>query len=109
MFTSETRIPLLSKSRFIAGLQCGLRLWHECYNPDLASEISRAQQAIFDMGHEVGELATRLYPGGIIIKEDHLHHEEGVQSSGFGNDRLVPHEERKGGSQGRECGSTICP
>ena len=81
MVTSETRIPLLSKSRFIAGLQCGLRLWHECYNPDLASQISGAQQAIFDMGHEVGELATRLYPGGIIITEDHLYHEEGVHTT----------------------------
>jgi hypothetical protein len=81
MVTSYTRIPLLSKSRFIAGLQCGLRLWYECYNPGLASVISAAQQAIFDMGHEVGELATRLYPGGILIKEDHLHHEEGVQAT----------------------------
>ena len=81
MVKSEIGIPLLSKSRFIAGLQCGLRLWHECYNPDLASEISGAQQAIFDMGHEVGELATCLYHGGIIITEDHLHHEEGVQTT----------------------------
>ena len=81
MITSETRISLLSKSRFIAGLQCGLRLWHECYNPGLASEISAAQQAVFDVGHEVGELATRLYPGGILITEDHLHHGEGVQTT----------------------------
>jgi hypothetical protein len=81
MATSETKIPLLSKSRFIAGLQCGLRLWHECYNPGLASEISAAQQAVFDTGHDVGELATRLYPGGIMIMEDHLHHEEGLQTT----------------------------
>ncbi len=81
MIRSETRISLLSKSRFLAGLQCGLRLWHECYNPGLASEISAAQQAIFNMGHEVGELATRLYPGGILIREDHLHHEEGIQTT----------------------------
>jgi CRISPR/Cas system-associated exonuclease Cas4 (RecB family) len=47
----------------------------------LASEISEGQQAIFDMGHEVGELATRLYPGGVLIVEDHLHHKEAVQST----------------------------
>ena len=81
MITSETGISLLSKSRFIAGLQCSLRLWHECFNPGLASEISAAQQAIFDMGHKVGELATCLYPGGILITEDHLHHKEGVQTT----------------------------
>ena len=70
--------PLLSKSRFLAGLQCELRLWHTCYNRDLAAEISPVQQYIFDTGHEVGELATRLYPGGVLIEEDHLHHEEAV-------------------------------
>lgn len=25
--------PMLSKSRFIAGLQCPLRLWYQCFNP----------------------------------------------------------------------------
>jgi predicted RecB family nuclease len=37
------------------------------------------QQAIFDTGHEVGRLATRLYPGGVLIEEDYLHHEEAMQ------------------------------
>ena len=75
------KTPLLSKSRFITGQQCHLRLWYQCYQPELTSEISEAQQAIFDSGHEVGELATRLYPGGVSIVEDHLHHEEAVQST----------------------------
>jgi len=73
--------PLLSKSRFLAGSQCQLRLWHQCYNRELASEISPAQQAIFDAGQEVGRLATRLYPGGVLIEEDHLHHYEAAQST----------------------------
>jgi len=72
---------MLSKSRFLSGLQCHLRLRYSCFNRNLASETSYAQQAIFDMGHEVGELATRLYPGGILIEEDHLHHEEAVQTT----------------------------
>jgi len=33
------------------------------------------------MGHEVGRLATQLYPSGVLIEEDHLHHEEAVQST----------------------------
>ena len=75
------KTPMLSKSRFLAGLQCQLRLWYQCYERDLASEVSAAQQAIFDTGHEVGQLATRLYPGGVLIQEDHLHHTEAVQST----------------------------
>jgi predicted RecB family nuclease len=75
------KTPLLSKSRFITGQQCHLRLWYQCYHPDLASETSEAQQAIFDVGHKVGELATRLYPGGRRIAEDHTHHEKAVQTT----------------------------
>ena len=73
--------PKLSKSRFVAGLQCPLRLWNQCYRAELAAEPSPAQQALFDTGHEVGRLATRLYPGGALIEEDHLHHEEAVRST----------------------------
>lgn len=76
------KTPLLSKSRFLAGLQCELRLWHTCYNRDLAGEVSPVQQYIFDMGHRVGELATRLYPKGVLIDEDYMHHREAVLHTG---------------------------
>lgn len=79
--SNPPKTPLLSKSRFLAGLQCPLRLWHACFNRELAAEISPAQQAIFDVGHAVGELATRRYPGGVFIQENHLHHEEAVRST----------------------------
>lgn len=72
---------MLSKSRFVAGLQCPLRLWYTCYKPELATEISPMQQAIFDTGHEVGRLATRLYPQGTLIEEGYLHHQEAMQST----------------------------
>jgi hypothetical protein len=72
------RIPTLSKSRFLAGLQCPLRLWHQCYNPHLAAEVSPVQQALFDTGHEVGRLATTLFPGGRLIEEDYIHHNKAV-------------------------------
>ena len=88
---NQRTVPMLSKSRFLAGLQCLLRLWHQCYNRELASEITPAQQALFDMGHEVGRLATRRYPDGILIGEDHLHHEEAVRSTLTAmNDPTVP-------------------
>jgi predicted RecB family nuclease len=70
--------PLLSKSRFLAGLQCQLRLWYQCYQPELASAVSAAQEAMFQAGREVGTLATGLHPEGILIEPDYQHHEEAV-------------------------------
>lgn len=81
MKKSSKKIPMLSKTRYQAGLQCPVRLWHTCYNPQLAAEISPVQQAVFDMGHRVGELATCVYPGGVLVQEDHLHHEEAVKTT----------------------------
>jgi len=72
---------MLSKSRFLSGLQCHLCLWHSCYNPDLATDVSPVQQAIFDTGHKVGELATRLYPEGVLIEERYFEHEKAVQKT----------------------------
>ena len=65
--------PRLSKSRFIAGTQCHLRLWYETYERELASAPDDALQAIFDTGHEVGEVACRRYPGGHRVAHDHRH------------------------------------
>lgn len=57
----------LSKSRFIAGLQCELRLWNDVHRRDLATAWSDTQQAIFDRGTRVGELAQARYPGGVLV------------------------------------------
>ena len=57
---NQSNVPMLSKSRFLAGLHCPLNLWYQCYNRELASEVSPAQQALIDMGHEVGRQATQL-------------------------------------------------
>ena len=75
------RIPLLSKSRFMAGMQCHKRLYFECYHRELADEVSESQQAIFDTGTSVGELATNLCSGGILVTENHLHHEEAIETT----------------------------
>ena len=74
-------LPLLSKSRFLAGLQCPLRLWYQCYNRELAAPVSPMQQSLFDTGHKVGQMATQRYPGGILIEEDYMHHEAAIQST----------------------------
>ncbi len=54
----------LSKSKLLSHRQCPKRLWLELNRPDLA-EISAATQLAFDFGHEVGDVARKLYdPAG---------------------------------------------
>ena len=74
-------IPLLSKSRFGAGLQCHKRLFLECYSPKLADPIDPGQQAIFDSGTAVGELATERIPGGRLIEEEYYLHAQAVATT----------------------------
>lgn len=57
------RLPMtrpLSKSKLIAFRQCPKRLWLEVHHPEWR-EDSAATQAIFASGHEVGELAQRIF------------------------------------------------
>ncbi len=64
----------LSKSRFMAGLQCLKRLYLETYARHLADEPDPASQAVLDSGTRVGELARQRFPGGMLISEEpHLH------------------------------------
>ncbi len=62
--------PRLSKSRYISGLQCSKRLWYEANAFQQIPQFDAAAMARFDQGHEVGRLATRLFPGGVEIARD---------------------------------------
>jgi len=53
----------LSKSKLLAFRQCPRRLWLEIHRPDLRKE-SASSQASFDVGHQVGDIARRLYDAG---------------------------------------------
>lgn len=60
----------LSKSRFTAGLQCRRLLWwrvNDMGAPELVPDAR--QQAIFDQGTRVGELARTHVPGGTLADE----------------------------------------
>ena len=59
---------LLSKSSFIRGCQCLKSLYLYKYHYKLKDPISKEQQAKFDRGHKVGELAQKLFPCGIDVK-----------------------------------------
>jgi len=71
-------LPLLSKSRFTAGLQCLGRLYRTCYQRELATLPDAAQQARFDAGTRVGEIARELRPGGVLITEPAFRHDAAV-------------------------------
>jgi hypothetical protein len=61
----------LSKSQYIRGLQCHKALWLYRHRRDLMTEPDANRLAMFASGHEVGELAKSLFPGGTEIEFDH--------------------------------------
>jgi hypothetical protein len=69
----------MSKSKFLAGLQCQKRLYLEIHAPFLASRPDGAMQAILDVGTEVGEVARRRFPGGVLVEAGHRHSLEALQ------------------------------
>ncbi len=59
----------LSKTKIMAGLQCHKRLWLDIHAPERA-EISDATERVFQIGHNVGEIAQTLWPHGIMVGHD---------------------------------------
>ncbi len=58
---------MLSKSRYLSGLQCSKRLWIETRERGSLPPVDASTQALFDQGHEVGRLAQQLFPGGLEL------------------------------------------
>lgn len=71
-------MPTLSKSKIIAFRQCPKRMWLEIHRKDL-KEDSAATQASYQVGHEIGDVARRIYDasGNAILID--------VNTEGFGN------------------------
>lgn len=69
----------LSKSRFLAGLQCAKRLYLQIHAPELASEVDEQRQALLQVGTEVGALARQCFPGGYLVEEGYRHAEAALQ------------------------------
>ena len=61
---------LLTKSKYLDGLQCPKYLWIACNEPERIPEPDATTQHIFDQGHLVGELAKKLFPGGIDVPNE---------------------------------------
>lgn len=68
----------LSKSKYLAGLQCPKRLYLEIHARELASEMDEGTQAVIDAGTRVGELARERYPGGVLVEVECFKVAEGL-------------------------------
>jgi predicted RecB family nuclease len=82
--------PALSKSRFMAGLQCLKRLYLECYERQRSLPIDAFGRAVLETGRAVGTLARGRFPGGTLIdpRLDHDRAEEMTRA--VLEDRTVP-------------------
>ena len=61
----------LSKSRFLTGVRCHKLLWWGVHEPDAVElQPDKVLLDLFDQGHAVGELATTLFPGGVLMPHD---------------------------------------
>jgi hypothetical protein len=58
---------LLSKTKYLVGLQCPKALWINYNDRSSIPDLSAASLAIFEQGHSVGLLARKLFPNGIDI------------------------------------------
>ena len=61
---SDRDRPLLSKTKYLVGLQCSKALWIHYNNKALLPAVDARLSAIFDQGHQVGHWAKKLFPAG---------------------------------------------
>lgn len=60
----------LSKSKYLHGRQCSKLLWYEYHRKSDIPSPEPAIQFAFDEGHRVGDLAQKLFPGGLTVPRD---------------------------------------
>ena len=61
---------VISKSKFIAGVQCLKRLYFQVYEPDVTGNLDDPDSARFEEGREVGLLARKAFPGGVLVEQE---------------------------------------
>lgn len=79
----------LTKSRYTAGLQCLRRLWLNAHEPIGWDEPELG--SVEDIGLEIGRMAHRLFPGGVLVEEAPWEHAKAVtRTATLMSDRSVP-------------------
>ena len=69
-------MPHLTKSRYMAGLQCVRRLWLSVHEPSDWAEPDPG--SIQDIGQEIGRRAHLLFPGGVMVDQPPWEHAQAV-------------------------------
>jgi len=69
----------ISKSKFIAGVQCLKRLYFQVHRPELATGSTEATEAVMKQGQQVGLVAQKAFPGGVLVAADHEHLDDAVR------------------------------
>ncbi len=59
---------LITKSNYLAGLQCPKRFWAEFNCNNIKIDITPAQQRIINQGLKIGEYAHTYFPKGLLIQ-----------------------------------------
>ena len=68
--------PHLTKSRYLAGLQCQRRMWLLVHRPPEWEEAPAGSPPA--VGQEIGRKAHLLFPGGILVEEEPWRHADAV-------------------------------
>src|SRR6476646_4675234 len=69
--------PRLSKSRYIAGLQCSRRLWLGWHDPE--PRLEPEPGSLLAVGIDVGVAARQIVPEGVLVEEGPHQHAKAVQ------------------------------
>src|SRR5271165_4444144 len=68
----------ISKSKFMAGVQCPKREYLQVHHPELAEDVNDGR---LRQGMEVGSLARGLFPGGVGVGGDHQHLSDAIRDT----------------------------
>ncbi len=71
----------LSKSLYTRGLQCHKSLYLHKYRPELRGEPTPELEALWASGHEVGDFAHMLFPGGVVVPYDGMTRERQIEKT----------------------------
>ena len=85
---------LLSKSDYMIAYNCVKALWLKKNRKDLNPEVSTSQQAAFDAGNEVQEVARKYFNGGIMIDVEPWEVDKGIYCPKFRESKKMRDETR---------------
>lgn len=72
---------MITKSKFVAGIQCLKRVYLQVHNPGLAERSSEAANAILKQGEEVGLVAQRAFSGGRTVDFGRIQIKEALRAT----------------------------